>query len=95
MDEAENAADTVKGSESIYFPLLKTITHARLISAPCSTTHDLHAHPSVVKAIYLVHIEFMHSACVRVWTDKKRYCKTHKPLYVFSINILAWLILTV
>lgn len=95
IDEVGNTADTVKGSESIYFPLLKKSTHAWLISVPCSTTHELRAHPSAVKAIYLVHTEFMHSVCVQVWTDKKRYWETHKPLYVLSVDGLARLILTV
>lgn len=79
-DEAENTVDTVKGWESIHFPVLKMIIYACLTSyMPCSTTHELHAHPSVVKVIYLVHTEFMHSICVQVWTDKKRCWDTHKP----------------
>lgn len=71
VDEVENAAGTVKGSQSISFPLLKTITYAWLISVPCSTTHELHAHPSVVKPIYLVQLELMHSVYVQVWTDRR------------------------
>lgn len=63
IEEAENTADTVKGSESIYSLLLKMITHAGLILVLCSTTHELHA---IVKTIYLVQTELTHSVCVQV-----------------------------
>lgn len=92
IDEAENTADKVKDSESIYPPLLKTIIHAWLILVLCSTTHELHA---IVKTIYLVQTELTHSVCVQAWTFKKRNWETHKPLHLLSVNVLAQLILTV
>lgn len=92
IDEAENTADTVKGLESIYSLLLKMITHAYLILVLCSTTRELHA---IVKTIYLVQTELAYSVRVQVWTEKKRNWETHKQLPVHSVNVLAWLVLTV
>lgn len=70
IDEAKNTADTVKGSESIYFSLLKMITHAWLSAV---LHHSWVACSPFSSKSYLVHIEYMHSTCVQVWTDKVRY----------------------
>lgn len=93
IDEVENTADTVKGSESIYFPLLKT-NRTCLARLSAVLHHSWVARsPSVAEPIYLVHDLCV--VCLQEWTEEKRYWETHKPRCVLPVNVLAQLILPV
>lgn len=82
--QADGVENTVKGSEPICFPLLKTIPLARLSSVLCSTAHELHPWEGelLVGSVLGFCILALH---------KHGHTSRGKPFSVLSGDVLAWL----